>query len=188
MRLFVALDPPPETVQSLSTALTDALSDAAPAELRWTPPEQWHLTLAFFGEVDESRVEELTERLRRVAARTPALELALRGAGSFGRSVLWCGVHGDAPALRRLAARCTAAGRRTGIAMEERPFRAHLTLGRARRRGADLRGLVASLSSYAGRPWTARELRLVRSRLGPPVVHETLATFALSAEEATYQA
>ncbi|MGH3783890.1 MAG: 2'-5' RNA ligase family protein [Pseudonocardiaceae bacterium] len=49
MRLFVALTPPDEVVEALRVC-THELRECAP-ELRWTRPEQWHVTLAFLGEV-----------------------------------------------------------------------------------------------------------------------------------------
>jgi 2'-5' RNA ligase len=70
-----------------------------------------------------------------------------------------------ADGLSRLAASVTAAARRTGVPVDDRPYRAHLTLARARG-GADLRPAAAALAGFAGTPWTADTLHLVRSRLG----------------------
>jgi 2'-5' RNA ligase len=70
--------------------------------------------------------------------------------------------------LKRLAQAAQAAGRRSGIDMEEgRPFRPHLTLARARgrRESVDLRPYVEALGAFQSRTWTATELSLVRSRL-----------------------
>lgn len=174
MRLFAAVDPPPEE----AAALAAALGGPAPG-LRYVPSAQWHITTAFYGEVSDGVVAELTERLSRAAARTPLVTLKLRGAGTFPKQavkarVLWSGLEGDIDELSRLADRCAAAGRRCGLTMEDRAFRPHLTLGRARKDAVDLRDVVAALSSYAGQPWTASSLRLVRSTLGSQVVHETL--------------
>lgn len=174
MRLFVAVDPPDEAADSLRAALP------ADDRLRWSAPEHWHLTLAFLGEVAAPALPELSDRLARAAGRSAPVRLRLAGAGHFGRQVLWIGVDGDTAALARLADRCAAAARRSGIPMEERRFRPHLTVARARGRGADLRGAADALSAYAGPWWVAADVRLVRSHLGPPLVHETLATLALT--------
>lgn len=69
MRLFVAVWPPPGAVDELGRALVDVR--AAVPQLRWTIPEQWHVTLAFLGEVADDRRPELERRLARVAARHP---------------------------------------------------------------------------------------------------------------------
>lgn len=180
MRLFVAVTPPPDALDELrsATAAVRAGSDG----LRWSPPEQWHLTLAFLGEVDDRARHDVTERLGRAAARHAPCTLALAGAGRFGQRVLWTRVDGDVDRLRRLAASVRAAARRARIAVEDRPYRPHLTLARARD-GADLRPAVDALGGFAGRAWTARELHLVRSRLGAGpdgrAQHELLCSWAL---------
>lgn len=184
MRLFVAVYPAPEAVADLTAALPPA--DRA---LRWVPPEQWHVTLAFLGEVGESVLPDLVERLGRAADRTAPMTLGLQGAGAFPKPVrrartLWCGLAGDVAELTRLAERCVAAARRAGIAVDERRFRAHLTLARARDHEADLTGPVTVLSAYAGPTWTVAEVLLMRSHLGPPVRHEPLQAWSLSGHQA----
>jgi RNA 2',3'-cyclic 3'-phosphodiesterase len=163
MRLFVAVTPPPDAVAQLWSAAAGVR--AAQPGLRWTAPEQWHLTLAFLGEVDDGPRQDLTERLGRAAARHGPMTLALRGAGRFGDRVLWTRVDGDVERLRGLAASVRAAARRARVPVEDRPYRPHLTLARSRG-AADLRPAVDALAGYAGTPWAASELHLVRSYLG----------------------
>lgn len=163
MRLFVALTPPPDAVAELCI-VTEALRAEQPA-LRWALPEQWHLTLAFLGEVGEGRTPDLTERLGRLAGRHAPLVLSLGGGGRFGNRVLWTRVWGDTDRLRRLAASVQAAARRARVPVEARSYRPHLTLARARG-DVDLRPAVAALTGFEGRPWIVDELHLVRSDLG----------------------
>jgi 2'-5' RNA ligase len=246
VRAFVALIPPASALAELATALAP-VQEAHPG-LRWTPAGQWHLTLAFLGEIDGDGLDDgvlpaLTERLARAARRHPPMELALGGGGRFGDRVLWTRVHlvataadsrescapvhelsdaaprpcvpghesrdhahgsaeprvrgtarsgkaasgspcdrGGRDALRALAGSVGAAARRCGIAVDDRPYRAHLTLARARP-GTDLRPAVEALRDFSGRPWIADALHLVRSRLGAgpggTAAHEVLATWPL---------
>jgi 2'-5' RNA ligase len=182
--LFVAVVPPPDRI----AALDAAVGDRDEQRLRWVPAEQRHLTLVFCGEVDAAMVPELQQRLGRAAARTPSFPLRLAGAGTFPRQsgrarVLWVGLRDDTATLSRLAERCAAAARRTGIELEDRTFRPHLTLARARRDVADAREVVTRLSAYDGEPWQVSTIRLVHSTIGGKVHHETLAEFALASRE-----
>jgi 2'-5' RNA ligase len=163
VRLFVAVTPAREAIDELWSAAAELRSTRP--ELRWTRPEQWHLTLAFLGEVGDPARIEVMERLGRAAARHPPLALALSGAGRFGDRVLWTRVTGDVAPLRRLADSVRAAVRRAQLPVEDRPYRPHLTLARARD-GADLRPAVDALAGFTGATWTAAELHLKRSHLG----------------------
>jgi 2'-5' RNA ligase len=176
VRLFAAVDPPADACSSL-TSVVGAVRDD---RLRWVPVEQWHLTLAFYGEVDEGKVPALQSALQRAVARTAPFRIRLAGAGTFPRQstrarVVWVGLDGEVDAIRRLADRCAGAGRRARISMEDRSFRPHLTLARARQGAVDASDLIAPLSTYAGPWWAVSSLRLVRSHLGSAVRHETLA-------------
>ncbi|NHC46910.1 RNA 2',3'-cyclic phosphodiesterase [Motilibacter aurantiacus] len=182
MRLFVALPLPPEVLAQLDAALVAVRADHP--EPRWVPAQRWHLTLAFLGEVEERAVPELGERLARAAARRGPLELALAGAGRFGSGVLWVGLTGEVGRLSRLAEAIAAAARRTGIEVEDRRFRPHLTVARGRAaagRPADLRPAAAALAAYEGPGFRAGHVALVRSVLGPQPAYTELAAWPLGA-------
>lgn len=166
MRLFAAVLPPRDVADELA-AEVDALRRLPGADrLRWTGRPGWHLTLAFYGEVGEEAVPELSARLERAARHTGPFPLALRGGGQFGHGrALWAGAAGGTAALRLLADRAEAAGRKAGLDLgEHRRYKAHLTLARSRD-AVDTRPYVDSLHAFAGREWTVRELTLVRSDL-----------------------
>jgi 2'-5' RNA ligase len=185
VRLFVAVQPPPDVLAGVAAAV-DALRPERP-QLRWARPDQCHLTLAFLGEVAEEAVPDLERRLERAAARRTGFRLRLAGAGTFGPAararVLWLGVGGDREALVRLAAGCAAAARRTGVSVEERRYRPHLTILRASQ-PADLRHLVERLRPFAGVEWRVDGIRLVRSHLGPAPAYETVGSWPLRVVEA----
>jgi 2'-5' RNA ligase len=194
VRLFVAIVPPPAALAELAAAVSP-LRLARP-ELRWNGPADWHLTLAFLGEVADRVLPDLSVRLERAARRHPVTELAVHGAGAFPRpsraSVLWAGIAqpangqpgdgqpGDAQpgngrprkarprsGLAPLAASVAAGARRAGAPPpdEGRRYRPHLTLARCRE-PAEVTAITAALADLRGRPWTATEIRLIRSNLG----------------------
>ncbi|MPZ62874.1 MAG: RNA 2',3'-cyclic phosphodiesterase [Propionibacteriales bacterium] len=179
-RLFVAVDPPAEVRADLRrrVAILEPMMDG----WRWVPEEQWHLTLAFLGEVDDLRSGRLESRLERVASRHEPLELSANGFGAFQRParahVFWCGVDGDREPLRRLAWSVAAAARKAGIEVEGRAYRPHLTLGR-RRTPADLREVLTAEGAYAGPSFQVTEFVLVESHLGAKVRHEIRARYPL---------
>jgi 2'-5' RNA ligase len=166
MRLFAAVLPPEDVIGALAAEIAALKRLPGAARLRWTGRPGWHLTLAFYGEVDEEVVPELTDRLARAAHRTPPFTLALRGGGQFGRGkVLWAGAEGDLRTLGFLAGRAEAAARKAGVDMgEHRRYRAHLTVARSRDT-VDVRPHVRALAGFSSRTWTVGEIVLVRSNL-----------------------
>ncbi|MEU5327968.1 RNA 2',3'-cyclic phosphodiesterase [Streptomyces parvus] len=164
-RLFAAVLPPDAAVAELRTALAPLHALPGAPDLRWTGPEGWHFTLAFYGDVPEGVRPELEARLERAARRTGPFALRVHGAGHFGGRALWAGAAGGLDTLRLLAERAEAAARRTGLPMEEhRRYTPHLTLARSRG-AADLRPFAAALAGFEGQRWEAVELTLVRSHL-----------------------
>jgi RNA 2',3'-cyclic 3'-phosphodiesterase len=184
MRLFVAIALPTAAAGELDSAVAP-LRLAWP-ELRWTGRDAWHLTLAFLGEVDEELTGKLGDRLQRAAARHARLSLSLGAAGAFPTAararVLWTGIRGDRRGLAALAASVAAGARRAGVppTQEGRRYQPHLTLARCRA-PADVQTLVATLGGFAGTPWTASEIYLIRSRLQDQPRYETLGAWPMLA-------
>jgi 2'-5' RNA ligase len=123
IRLFAAVEVPPEIGEDL-VARQAGLPGA-----RWRPLESLHVTLRFFGDVQEAVAADLDAELAR--ARVDPFELSLTGVGAFGEgrqiNAVWAGVEESEP-LRRLAARCESAAKRAGLKPETRNYRPHVTL------------------------------------------------------------
>lgn len=156
-RLFVGTWPPPEVVAVLSSLERPSL-DA----VRWTTADQWHVTLAFLGDVALTLLDDLATVLLTASTGASAPEAHLGPATRrVGRSVLCVPVGGlDALAgtvRRALSTVLPAAG------LDE-PFHGHLTLARGRGR----RPVPGSLAgARIDARWRAREVDLVRSEPGP---------------------
>ncbi len=174
-RLFVALDPPDPVRRRLAALGVELRRTAGrhAEEVRWVPPENVHLTLQFLGAVPEERVAEVEAAIRAAAAASRPLSLELKGAGGFPNArrprVVWAGVAGEVAALGALVADLARRLAPLGFAPEERPFSAHLTLGRARDgRGAPgLAGALAHAAEADGTPWRAADVTLFESHLSP---------------------
>lgn len=148
MRLFVALNPPPEVQQAVWQAF--APLRARPYPVKWLPPEGIHVTLKFLGEVEDARGPGLVRALGDAVGGARAVTLVVRGAGAFPDvhrpRVFWAGIEPE-PALELLADRVERAFSPLGFPTEARAFRPHLTLGRAARnaRPQEFDGMAAAL-------------------------------------------
>lgn len=101
---------------------------------RWRPLEALHITLRFFGDVQERVAEDLDLELERITG--APFGLTLDGVGAFGEGAdihaVWAGVAESEP-LRVLAGRCETAARRARVTPDRRAYRPHLTLAYLRR-------------------------------------------------------
>lgn len=172
VRVFIALAPPDDAKEELERELGPAYH--AHPRMRWNRIEDWHITLAFLGELPVAAVPPLRPALAALAASRAPLRLALHGGGHFDERVLWTGIDGDLEGLHRLATDVRALVRECGIDFQERPLRPHLTLARSRR-GAHSSAVeaAAGLTGFTGRPWPAGRLHLVGSNIGrgPGPIH-----------------
>ena len=171
MRLFAAVDLD-ETVRTTSAgsarALTTRLDPSS--TVRWVAPEQLHVTLRFLGEVSDVRAESVRRALS-VPWDICAFTASLAGVDLFpssgAPSVIWLGVDEGREQMVALRAELDRRLVPLGFKPETRPFRAHLTLGRVRRRGAILRpALLAVLSKHEPAPahWVVDRVSLYESR------------------------
>ncbi|MGH8903485.1 MAG: RNA 2',3'-cyclic phosphodiesterase [Egibacteraceae bacterium] len=175
MRLFVAVAVPRAAREAVAAAAAPLRSMGA--DVRWTDLTGWHLTVAFLGQTDPTMRSGLASALAEVAARFTPFEVQLRPVAGRGvRShVLWIELEPCEP-LQEVAAAIGVALRGLGWSVEDRAFRPHLTLARARASVVP-RSLV---DAYHGPPvtWTVADLELVRSHLGRAGArYETVASF-----------
>ncbi|MDH6137898.1 2'-5' RNA ligase [Kitasatospora sp. MAA4] len=165
VRLFVALAPPDGAKDELARALQPAY--AVYPRLRWNRIEDWHITLAFLGELPSAAVPLLRCALADAAASHPALQLGLRGGGHFDQRLLWSGIEGDLEGLHLLAAGVRELVRSCGIEFRDRSLHPHLTLARARRDDpTSVPQAAAGLTGFVGRRWWTERLHLVGSNIG----------------------
>src|SRR5262245_48342032 len=127
IRLFVGVGLPADVRMRLS-----ALCAGVPGA-RWTPPENFHLTLRFIGEVSEADAEDIHDTL--MSVRTKAFDISLAGVGHFESKgqvhTLWAGIEKN-PELTALRDRIESALVRFGLEPEERRYTPHVTLARLR--------------------------------------------------------
>ena len=129
MRLFIAVNFSRPTLAALEAA-REALRSAAGGRGSYTPCANLHLTLAFLGEADKSRVKDAAEALE-AAAGVP-FELVFDRAGRFtrGREELWWAGGPESPALAAVQKRLCRELAARGFELEARRFTPHVTLAR----------------------------------------------------------
>lgn len=122
-RLFIAIDLPEGLQESIARRSYDV------RELRWSPPEQLHLTLAFIGKLPVDKMIALDDALSRIEF--APFELQFDRVGSFGNRTLWLGCGPSDPILA-LHEQIKDSLYQIEVAIETRPFRPHVTLARAK--------------------------------------------------------
>lgn len=127
-RLFIAIDLPDEIANQL------AALDPHYRGLAFSPPQQMHLTLAFFASVAPPTADALHQKLAAISFRS--FFLPVNGLGTFSRHgqphILWIGVGHAHPHLFQLHKRVNEAALACNLPIEERAWIPHFTVARAR--------------------------------------------------------
>jgi len=134
VRTFIAVEIPAEIQQKIYRE-TANFRQRVDFLVRWVPIENMHLTLKFLGDVSPSSMEFLIQMLRNEAENVPRFDIQLTGLSAFPSlrrpRVIFIGIQAPA-ALDTLQRGIESASRRLGYQSEERPYSAHLTLGRVK--------------------------------------------------------
>lgn len=140
---------------------------------RWVRGEHLHLTLRFFGEIEEKNYSRLAENLKTAFADVPSVEgISLGKVGCFRRkgsiSVIWMAVEERGRQVTRLAELAEKAAVEAGLSSERRPFRPHMTLARCNGRREDIVAYDCIREIWSPTPFLPVEKALLlRSELTP---------------------
>lgn len=132
MRTFIAVELPRGFADE-TAGMARQLSSAVKG--RFSPRENYHLTLAFLGEIGEAQAHDAITALDAACAGTGPVELQSEGLGHFGRpndATLWLGIT-PTPELVGLCDRVRVELRAAGLSFDDKPFRPHITLARRAR-------------------------------------------------------
>ena len=130
-RLFAAIKvEPDERMLDIYDQLRDGLSHE---KIKWVEPHNIHLTLKFFGETPENKIDDICSMLDEVAERHDPFVLNLKDIGIFGSSynprVIWFGMD-NSKENERLANETLDAVEEIGWPRDRQNFRPHVTVGR----------------------------------------------------------
>ena len=168
-RLFTGIEIPSGVAQSLAT-LRGGLPGA-----RWIEPDNYHMTLRFIGDVDDTVAREVISLLARVQRRS--FELRVEDLKSFGgrtpRAVV--ATLGPTPAVSELQAEHERLMQRVGLEPEGRKYIPHVTLARLRESSSrQVADYLALRAPFRSAPFMVSRFVLFSSRAsiggGPYVV------------------
>lgn len=191
IRAFVAIPLDSELKGAVQKLQNDLQIRLRSPNVRWTKPDQLHLTLKFLGDVPSDEIPAISEGLLKSCCRTSPLRLSIGGVGCFPSPtrprIIWLGIAGDLAPLEALQKAIDDQTKSHGPHVEEREFHPHLTIGRiktaeggARRVGE----MVSEIRIEALGHWNAREVELIQSTLSSAgSSYQILAKFALSSSK-----
>jgi len=105
------------------------------SRIKWVDPQNFHLTLKFLGDVESHYLNSLRIILRTLGENSPTMDLEIDTPGYFGSArqprILWYGLTAN-DALLNMQKKMDTELEQLGFKAEEKPFHAHITLGRVK--------------------------------------------------------
>jgi len=172
IRAFLAIEPPEEVLAAI-TRLQEKLKGEIAGKISWTRPQGNHLTLKFFGDIGSTDVEKIGTAVKIQLATVSSIVLKIEKIDVFPDlkrpRVIWAGTTGDIEKLTMLQNKLDVDFAGLGFPTENRPFRAHLTLGRIKvpHGAAGIGEAIKKHSDFTAGEFRAAELILFQSQLTP---------------------
>ena len=178
MRCFIGLPVPASASAALQAAVAPLQRAGGLPVKRWSHPADYHLTLAFLGEIGPERVPALIEAMVEAAVGVAPFSLRLERLEPFPgrRPVVLAAMPAGHQGPEQLHLRLLRELLEQGIALEDRRFQPHLSLARLQARPlpalpalAPITLPVTELALYASdtRARGARYTVLARVRMQP---------------------
>ncbi len=179
VRCFTAIELSDQARTKLVDLQNRLKSVAPPHTVRWTAPQNVHLTLHFLGDVAVENLETAARAVGAAASACPPFSLNLSGLGCFPHTrrprIVWVGVSGETERLVELHKILgQQLQQRLDFQPETRPYSPHLTIGRVKKGlpprrlkqlGQMLEQEIPQVAQLA--PLPVAELHLIRSELKP---------------------
>jgi 2'-5' RNA ligase len=160
-----------EHIRDSISRVQNEVNKLAP-DVKWVAPENLHVTLKFLGDVREDALPGVLAAVEKAAKSISGFELAVSGLGAFPNPqrarVVWVGTEDGRDKLIELAAAVESELVSAGFAQEEKPFKAHITIGRVRDRAPrQLPDALAEVNADALGSQRVSSVALMRSDLRP---------------------
>ena len=166
-------------VREVITELIAKLSPCWPqGKVRWSKPENLHLTLRFLGATPQPQISPVSDALQVLCSKRRPISLILKGLGAFPDirrpNVIWVGLQQETAALIDLQRQIESTVYDLGWTAERRPFRPHLTIGRLRQttRSQDTSWVDTEVPEIS---YSVNTVSLIESQLAPRgAIYQTL--------------
>lgn len=151
IRTFIAIELSDEIHQKIKEIQSEIRSSIQ-SRISWSKPENIHLTLKFLGDVSLDKIESIKKNLKKVGRMHSPFEMSFGGIGTFPNfrrpRVIWLGVDRGAEQVIKIVSSIEMAMKKLGFQPERRKFTPHLTLGRVKQRGVNLKKIEPDLKKY----------------------------------------
>jgi 2'-5' RNA ligase len=188
IRAFLAIEPPENILQEVSR-LQEKLKEEIKGKISWTKPQGNHMTLKFFGDIDQNAVKNICSVVDKQIALVQPISLKIEKIGVFPDArrprVLWLGATGGVEKLASLQAQLEGDFETLGFPRENRPFRAHLTLGRVKipQEVTGISEVLHKYNDFTAGEFSGTELILFQSKLTPQgAIYSMLEKFSFSGQ------
>ena len=108
---------------------------AAP-DVKWVEEENFHITMKFLGDTRTDELDAIREAIEAAIGDLPPFAAEISGAGAFPNPrrprTVWVGITSGVDQLAEIAKRIESALETIGFPKEDRPFKAHITIGRVK--------------------------------------------------------
>lgn len=134
IRSFLAIELPKSILKKIEEVQGDLRLTRA--DVRWVNPGKIHLTLKFFGNIEELKIDPIFKSVEETIRNIHPFSLKVKGLGAFPHlknpRVIWMGLLDGSEVLISFQKQIETQLEKIGFQPEDRPFHPHLTLGRMR--------------------------------------------------------
>lgn len=184
MRLFIAIEIPNDIKEFLYqlTSLSTSLDGVSIVK-----KENFHITLKFLGEVEESLIPDIIDTLKKISNEFSPFALKISHPGAFPDKskprVIWIGTE-DAATLIEIVKRIENEMEYLGFKKEERKFKSHITLARVKNYNNGKYFFERVIKKFSQNPlkleFQVKEFVLMKSTLTPSgSIYDVLQRFPL---------
>ncbi len=168
MRLFIAIEI--KQIPNILSLINDIKQ--INADVKLVEPENIHLTLAFLGEIEDSKLSKIEDSMNLV--KFSKFNIVLRGTGAFPSisrpRVVWIGIEKGFNYMKDIRTQLVNNLKANGIRPEdEKEFVPHITIGRVKgpRNLSELSNVIIKNANELYGEMEVNEIKLFKSTLTP---------------------